>query len=432
MASLSHDGGRSWRIQIGADKDRKTIRFRGAQRDAERFRDRVERLAASWPSVPADLVEWLNEQPDKTHERLVKARLAEPRRSANEAALGAFLDKLLATIAGTLKPDTIAWYRAVARNLKTFFGEAKPVRTITDADADAWHSWLIQDQKLAPATVARRTVQARTIMKKAIRWGLTARNPFAEIKAGAATNTDRQFFIARDVAEKVLAACPNAQWKLLFGLSRYAGLRCPSETLLLRWGDVDWERNRIRIMSPKTAHHKGRGERTIPLFPELRPLLQDVFDAAEPGTEYVITRYRESRQRIRIQLKRIVVKAGLKPWPRLLHNLRATRQTELVEKFPAHVVSAWLGNTQTVAQNHYLMTLDAHFDRASADPQEAAQKAAHFPAQYGAKLSETERKAASERTQNTPENAGDYTQCASAQKESPLSERAGFLPICRL
>ena len=80
--------------------------------------------------------------------------------------------------------------------------------------------------------------------------------------------------------------------------------------------------------------------------------------------EYVITRYRETRQNLRTQLCRIIKRAGLKPWPKPWHNLRSTRQTELAEKYPIHVVCSWLGNSRAVAQAHYLQVTDAHFDQA--------------------------------------------------------------------
>jgi hypothetical protein len=40
---------------------------------------------------------------------------------------------------------------------------------------------------------------------------------------------------------------------------------------------------------------------------------------------------------LRTQFERIVKHAGLKKWPRLFHNLRSSRQTELAETFPSHV-----------------------------------------------------------------------------------------------
>jgi hypothetical protein len=69
-------------------------------------------------------------------------------------------------------------------------------------------------------------------------------------------------------------------------------LRCPSETLSLRWPDIDWEREKVKITSPKTEHHPGRGSRATPLFPELGPYLEEAFEAADDGAEYIVMRYR--------------------------------------------------------------------------------------------------------------------------------------------
>jgi len=40
--------------------------------------------------------------------------------------------------------------------------------------------------------------------------------------------------------------------------------------------------------------------------------------------------------------------------PKLYQNLRSTRQTELSDRFPVHVVCAWLGDSQPGAMKHYL------------------------------------------------------------------------------
>jgi len=69
---------------------------------------------------------------------------------------------------------------------------------------------------------------------------------------------------------------------LIVALSRYAGLRCPSEHLGLTWGDILWDKNRFVVRSPKTEH-VGKAQRVVPIFPELYPYLRDAFEAAEPG-----------------------------------------------------------------------------------------------------------------------------------------------------
>jgi integrase len=80
----------------------------------------------------------------------------------------------------------------------------------------------------------------------------------------------------------------NPVWQVILGLSRYGGLRTPSETLSLRWDDIDWELNRMSIPEPKVEHHEGRGIRSCPIFPELRPILDEAFEIFGDKSEYVV------------------------------------------------------------------------------------------------------------------------------------------------
>lgn len=86
---------------------------------------------------------------------------------------------------------------------------------------------------------------------------------------------------------------------------------------------------------------------------------------ARQSTEFVIARYRDPKANLRTQFLRIIRRAGLKPWPRLFHHLRANRQTELTARFPLHVVCEWIGNSASIADKHYLQVTDAHYDDAS-------------------------------------------------------------------
>lgn len=192
----------------------------------------------------------------------------------------------------------------------------------------------------------------------AMRRGLTKGNPFSELKAGTQVNTARAVFVSRESIAKVIDAAPDAQWRLLIALSRFGGLRVPSEALALRWADVDWEHNRLTVRSTKTEHHEGKGERIIPIFPEIREHLLAVFDAAPVGSVYVIDRYREGAN-LNPHFRRIIKRAGLLPWDRTWHNLRASRQTELAATFPLHTVCAWIGNSKAIAAGHYLQVTDA-------------------------------------------------------------------------
>ena len=102
------------------------------------------------------------------------------------------------------------------------------------------------------------------------------------------------------------------------------------------------------------------------MFPEIRTLLSEAFARAEEGAEFVITRCRDDGVNWRTQMERIISRAGLEQWPKIFQNLRSTRQSELEDIFPSHVVCAWMGNSPAVAARHYLQVTDEHFDRANA------------------------------------------------------------------
>ena len=178
-------------------------------------------------------------------------------------------------------------------------------------------------------------------------------------------NPDKQYFLSREDAEKILRACPDVQWRLIVALSRFAGLRCPSEHLALRWCDVDWKNGCFIVHSKKTKRHPGKAKRVVPIFPDLYPYLREAFEKAMDDDVYAITRYRDSTTNLRTQFQRIVKRARLEPWPKLFHNLRSTCQTELARVMPEHLVCAWIGNSKEVFQEHYLQINDDDVKAAS-------------------------------------------------------------------
>ena len=78
---------------------------------------------------------------------------------------------------------------------------------------------------------------------------------------------------------------------------------------------------------------------------------------------------------MRTALNKLVRRAGLKPWPRLFHNLRSSRETELLELFPVHVVALWMGHDAKVCLKHYAQTTADHFDRATGGAKSGAPEA---------------------------------------------------------
>ena len=127
-------------------------------------------------------------------------------------------------------------------------------------------------------------------------------------------------------------------------------------------------------------------------------MLGEGFSDAAEGATYVITRYRSATQNLRTTFQKIIGRAGLQPWPKLFQNLRSTRETELCNEFPIHVVTSWIGNSQLVAAKHYLQVTDDHFRAA------AGSKVGH---RVGQKASETTRND-DPPTQETREESSDF------------------------
>ena len=100
----------------------------------------------------------------------------------------------------------------------------------------------------------------------------------------------------------------------------------------------------------------------MPICPELRALLADAFERAEPGATSIVPMASRPGVNLRTYLERIIGNAGHSLWPRLLQNLRASCATDWVEKYPSHVVAKWLGHSPKVAAQHYLMSRDHHFE----------------------------------------------------------------------
>ncbi len=258
-------------LALGANPPERFI-----NRSAEVVDDLLAAASYGTP-VDADVLAWLDGLKDDQHARFVAAGLAHSREKREAATLGAFLDRYIERRTD-LKGGTLVFYSHTVENLKRFFGDDRRLEDVTPAEADDFRRWLGTDdasrqnpkgkrakrdtvkplKRLAVATINRRCVAARTIFRDALRPKLIGENPFAGIAAGTKTNPERARYIKPETITSVLDACPHDEWRLLISLSRFAGLRIPSEALTMTWDDVNWAENRLTIRSPKTEHHEGK------------------------------------------------------------------------------------------------------------------------------------------------------------------------------
>lgn len=363
MATLSTDRGGSRMIQF-VDKNGKRRSLRLGKLDlegAEKIRGHISSLVAAsiaGTSPSKDAAAWLKDCGEEMASRLARVGLAPVK---IVGTLSGFVAHFLKKYEGE-KPNT---RKSITRGMNLLldrFGPDIRLADITADDADAYARSL--RSRFAGSTAARDIKSAKQLFNAAIRARLITESPFDEVKPGSMANPDRFYFVSREDAEAVLAACPSAEWKAIFALARWGGIRVPSELMTLRWQDLGWQRGRMRIHAPKTEHHENRGVRWCPLFPEVQGPLR-AYLAESTGQGFIFSRRRSHSTNLHTMFQRIIYNAGLSPWPKLFTNMRSTRETELIQEgYPVHVVAAWLGNTPKIALKHYAQVTEADFERA--------------------------------------------------------------------
>ena len=390
MASISDDpNGRRRILFVAPDGSRKTLRLGKLDRkSAEAINRHVEALLSAkigGQPVPRDTASWITAIGDELKSKLSAVGLLEaPRREA----LGDFLRGYILNRAD-VKPATLEVWRQPCRNLIALFGDDKPLKRITAGDAEQFRQW-ITTQPLAVATIAKRLSFCRTFFHVARKHRMIDENPFADVKIPVADVTARQHFVDRPTIDKLMATA-SPTWQTILALSRYGGLRCPSEVLSLEWKHVDFVANTIRVPSPKTERYAGKASRELPMFPELRQSLEAAYELADPDQTHVVGGGHLAKAdgergwgncNLRTSFSKLIRRAGLAPWPRLFHNLRSSRETELLDRFPVQVVSKWMGHDPKTCLAHYAQTTDDHFHRAVGGAESGARKA-QKPAQQG-------------------------------------------------
>jgi len=359
------------------DKRRQAVYLGKVSEDvADSIRRRIERflnaqILGEEPSR-ADS-EWLAKS--DFQEKFRRVGLIDSTPEAKRAAiptLEAFLKQYQERRAGEVKPATRLVWSQVVGNLLEFMPKGIRLDEITTGHAKEFQSRL-KARGMKNSTIAKRLGFSRQFFNDAVDWEIIPKNPFSKVhtpKSSLKSNA----FVSREIIDRLMRLAP-IRWKVIIALSRFGGLRTPSETLSIKWNQIDWERDRMLVPEPKVEHQEGRGLRTCPLFPELRKILEDAFEIYGGESEYVVDMpaYRAAAQgkdgwqnaNLRTQFLKLIAKAGLEPWPRLFHSMRASRQTELEGCFPSHVVCSWIGNSVAIAKASYLLITEDHYKQAA-------------------------------------------------------------------
>lgn len=330
------------------------------RKQAEMAKGFIESLIASkkGASMPLSTQEWLKGIPDSLRSRLETLGLVE-RSAKNRWTVSAWVASYIDQ-RPDVKEATRRKWKDVQEKLNIFFKD-DPIGDVTQQHAKNFRIYLQTTVELSENTIRRHIGIARQFFNAAIEAEIITKNPFRGQPVSVRANASRFFYVSPEIAQAVLAACPDAEWRLIFGLARWGGLRTPSEVVRLKWTDIDFEKQRFTVRASKTEHHADSGIRVVPMFPELKPLFLDAYASANEGAVYCIEKYKGEWSNVGVHMGRIVKKAGIEPWPKLFQNCRSTRETELFKLTGGNVkaVCSWLGNSPAVALQHYAQTTEA-------------------------------------------------------------------------
>ncbi|GAB5444346.1 MAG: hypothetical protein Fues2KO_46950 [Fuerstiella sp.] len=372
------------------------------RKEAESYRYHIEQLescSVSGQAIPAPTAKWLTKTKPRIRRRLADIGLIELAKDESEENVT--LDDLLQRYleAADVKERTIDRYRNQTQFLLEHFGTLRQVRDLKRCDGDRFLKWLRRQKKSDGSSYSANYIHkivktSRQILAFAVKNEWMEVNVLDHVKAPERIDDERDVEITQELAYRMMyKACPK--YRLVIAFARFGGLRCPSELAGLSWSDIDWSSDRFVVHSPKTAHC-GKESRQVPIFAELRPVLEYVW-RQEGRPDGPIFPDIDANTNLRTETQRLLKRVGEEKVQRFYQNCRSSRQTELEVEYPLHVVCKWMGNSESVAKRHYLKVRDRDFER-------AATVGVSQGVQNTSESTETETNAARLKTQKAPKN----------------------------
>ena len=205
------------------------------------------------------------------------------------------------------KARTARSYKQAFSAFVVWAGEGTLVTDITEGDVVEFVAHCIEQQQSATNTIGIYLRRTKAAFKYAVQKKWVDDNPIEydsskyKGKKSKVCEDHQRRLVTKENLELLLAQDMHFEWKVLLHIVRYTGCRI-AEALILRWSDVDFDGDdpTITFRSKDTTGAKSRAEmpeRITPLWPELRTILQQAYDAREPHDEYVLNEILHLREK---------------------------------------------------------------------------------------------------------------------------------------
>ena len=257
--------------------------------------------------------------------------------------------------------------RMLLDHIIPFFGEEICLDEITTKHIETYqrqrkgqkyqHRHWKRAKRTTAATVNRELSCIKSVLKRAVRWGILKTSPASGIPALKETPNPPELLSAYEVVHLISLIDINV--RAAVGIGVYAGLR-KMEILRLEWTNVNLKEGVIAAVSREGRRNKSNQDRRIPIAPELKKLLEE--HPREPVSKYVFPKAgnpQEHRVEFRSALYVAAREAGIEKIT--IHQLRhAFCSHALMKGVDPRTVRSWMGHRDLSTTLRYAHTSPDH------------------------------------------------------------------------
>jgi integrase len=270
---------------------------------------------------------------------------------------------------------------AVTARLTPFFGKDTPITDITTERIDAYRAHGLKHgckrgRPLKDTTVARDMTNVSAILKRALRLGWIAANPYEDAEKIKYVAPAEFNVMSIPELEAVARAATTEEYAALYRVAAYTGLRF-GELCSLRWRDVSFTGSTLHVRRNLPVHAteekapKGRKGRSLPLVDqaarEFERLSRRGYLVGSDDPVFVGEKGRLDYEKTKDDFYAALVGADLghlreKPDPLTFHDLRHTYGTLAVNIYPVTDVKEYMGHADiktTMRYVHHVPKTDA-------------------------------------------------------------------------
>jgi len=301
---------------------------------------------------------------ETTDRDLAKRRLAKLRDdllkidpSKGRITLSELCDQYLRTVHHQ-KEKTVERKKLIARRIKEEWpgGANCAVSKVKPSDVQFW----LAQYKFGPASRNLHLAGLKDIFDMAVRDGVIAHSPASDFKAVKLEKPIRKtptFDEFKAIVDDIRAQPFNSDAKDSADFIEFLGLAGlgHAEASALTWGDIDWRSERIT-----TFRHKTKSGFAVPLYPQLRPLLERLKDNRTPPPDESVFKIHDGKKALAGACKRLGLPA---------YSQRAFRRmfiTRAIQKgIDVKVIAEWQGHKDggKLILGTYSHVMDSHSSR---------------------------------------------------------------------